>query len=263
MQQRVGDCVCTLSAQTVKYLKLNSIYHFRPALTCPQHRKWHSRLTLAIGSLLWLVTPCAHGGITFTNLVTFVGTNGSFPSAALAQGNDGNFYGTTQNGGQQGQGTVFQMTPDGTLHTFVSFNGTNGGNPYAVLLQGADGDLYGTTEGGGTNGGYGTVFRMTTNGTLTSLFSFAGTNGAQPTAGLVQGSDGSFYGTTRRGGASGNWGTVFKITTDGALTNLVSFDGTNGLIPRALVWARMEICMVRQKAAGRTIQLQLPALYSD
>ena len=77
------------------------------------------------------------------------------------------------------------------------------GIPYAGLVQGSDGNFYGTTYDGGTNG-YGTVFKISTNGVLTSLHSFTGTNdGANPYAGLVQGSDGNFYGTTYSGGTNG------------------------------------------------------------
>jgi uncharacterized repeat protein (TIGR03803 family) len=87
-------------------------------------------------------------------------------------------------------------------------------------VQGTDGSLYGTTQYGGTTNynaqtgtyGYGTVFKIRTNGTLTSLYSFTGTNdGANPHAGLAQGSDGSFYGTTQYGGVVGA-GTVFRLT---------------------------------------------------
>ena len=89
--------------------------------------------------------------------------------------------------------------------------------------------------GGGTNGGYGTVFKISTNGALTTLYSFTGGNdGAIPHAGLVQGSDGNFYGTTYGGGTNGYDGTVFKISTNGALTTLYSFTGGNdGANPEA------------------------------
>ena len=118
------------------------------------------------------------------------------------------------------------------------FGGTNGRRPTAGLIQAPNGYLYGTTDLGGTNGGYGTVFRMTRSGNLTSLVSFSGTNGplfgANP-ARLVVGSDGNLYGTTLTGGT--NWGpgwgtngfgTLFRMTPGGNLTTLFSFTGTNG-----------------------------------
>ncbi|HTB81860.1 MAG TPA: choice-of-anchor tandem repeat GloVer-containing protein [Opitutaceae bacterium] len=151
------------------------------------------------------------------------------PYGSLVQGRDGNFYGTTTGGGSGGNGTVFQLTPDGVLTTLVSFNGDNGANPVASLVQGNDGNFYGTTTGGGS-GGNGTVFQLTPDGVLTTLVSFNGDNGANPVASLVQGSDGNFYGTTVNGGNGGN-GTVFQLTPDGVLTTLVSFNGDNGANP--------------------------------
>jgi uncharacterized repeat protein (TIGR03803 family) len=127
-------------------------------------------------------------------------TDGQFPDAALVQGADGNIYGTTDEGGA-GVGTVFTITPSGTLKTLYSFCSrgpapcTDGAYPHAGLVQGAGGQLYGTTYGGGTYD-YGTVFKITPSGTLTTLHSFESTDGAYPYAGLVQGIDGKFYGTT-------------------------------------------------------------------
>jgi len=155
-----------------------------------------------------------------------------YPAAALVQGNDGNFYGTTEYGGTNNDGTVFQVTPAGTFTTLVSFNGANGSHPSAALVQGSDGNFYGTTASGGTNGNNGTVYQMTPAGTLSTLVYFNGTNGSYPAAGLVQGSDGNFYGTTVSGGASGN-GTVFQMTSAGVLRTLVSFGKTNGAAPLA------------------------------
>jgi uncharacterized repeat protein (TIGR03803 family) len=133
----------------------------------------------------------------------------------LVQGSDGNFYGTTYGGGTYGGGSVFQITPAGVLTTLNSDVGSS-----SALVQGSDGCFYGTTQYGGTvtnqygagNGGYGTVFRISTNGALTYLHLFTGGNdGANPYAGLVQGRDGSFYGTTDSVFGVGV-GTVFRLT---------------------------------------------------
>ena len=134
-------------------------------------------------------------------------------------------------GGSSGYGTVFQVTTNGTMTTLVSFNITNGAYPYALTL-GDDGNYYGTTfEGGsssyGTFKGYGTVFKVMTNGSLTTMVSFNYANGAYPNAALTLGSDGNFYGTTGEGG-SGDYGTIFQVTTNGTMTTLVSFNSTNG-----------------------------------
>ena len=142
------------------------------------------------------------------------------------QGADGNFYGTTAGGGRYSRnGTVFRMTTNGTLNTLYSFTGGNdGASPVAGLVRGADGNFYGTTEYGGTNGS-GTVFKIMTNGTLSALYSFTGgSDGANPAAGLVLGTDGNFYGTAESGGANGS-GTVFKITSGGVLTLVYTFTG--------------------------------------
>ena len=159
------------------------------------------------------------------------------PLAGLIQGRDGSFYGTTAIGGTNLGGTVFQAMTNGAIATLVSFDvsGNAGKSPYAGLVQASDGSLYGTTYQGGTNGGYGTIFKLTTNGTFTSMYSFTGTNdGANPYAGLLQGSDGNFYGTTFFGGTNG-YGTVFRYATNGTFTTLVSFGNTNGAYPQAAV----------------------------
>ena len=101
-----------------------------------------------------------------------------------------------------------------------------------AIGTGPDGSFYGTTLYGGTNGNNGTVFRLTTNGTLTTLYQFSGNDGANPCAGLIQGSDGNLYGTTSQGGLGGD-GTVFQISTNGILTTLVWFDWSNGANPEA------------------------------
>ena len=187
-------------------------------------------------------------GGSLTPLYSFTnGVDGANPEASLELGSDGYLYGTTSKGGANdvgsgGDGTIFKMTTNGVLVWSVSFNKTNGRRPVSGLVQGSDGTLYGTTPSGGANdlgiGGGGTVFAITTNGVLTSLYSFAGdANGAIPEAGLALGPDGSLYGTTTAGGNlslnSGlGFGTVFNITTAGALSTLAAFNGTNGVSPR-------------------------------
>ncbi|MGA3179385.1 MAG: choice-of-anchor tandem repeat GloVer-containing protein [Verrucomicrobiota bacterium] len=147
---------------------------------------------------------------TIKTLVSFALNQGSSP-VGLVQAAGGDFYGATSAGGANGLGTVFQVTPSGRLSVLASFDITNGSNPEAPVLLGSDGLLYGTTEQGGT-GGKGVVFQLSTNGgTINTLVAFQGTNGAFPEAGLMQASDGNFYGTTSSGGADGS-GTVFGLT---------------------------------------------------
>jgi len=168
------------------------------------------------------ITP----GGTLTTLHSFDNTDGAAPFAALVQAIDGDFYGTTYGGGPDEDGTVFRITPSGTLttlHSFCSQSGCpDGDNPYAGLVQATGGDLYGTTVYGGTSSacsifanGCGTVFKITAGGTLTTLHLFAcfPTDGALPYAGLLQATNGNFYGTTYGGGASGTgYGTVFSLS---------------------------------------------------
>lgn len=176
---------------------------------------------------------------TLTTLHSFNGADGSVPFYGVIQATDGNFYGTTKWGGsnladcgnglQVGCGTVFKITPDGAFTSLYSFcsqpNCSDGYWPYATLVQGTDGDLYGTTyyTCGGDCGG-GTVFKITTSGKLTTLYTFTGgADGEQPWAGLIQATDGNFYGTASLIGANGDGGTVFQITPSGAFTTLYSF----------------------------------------
>lgn len=176
------------------------------------------------------------GALTSFN---FDQTDGNGPTAGLVLATNGNFYGTTADGGANGYGTVFKITPGGALTTLYSFcakqNCADGELPYAALVQGTDGNLYGTTYGGGAND-YGTVFKITPGGALTTLYSFCAktncTDGGNLYAGLVEGTDGNFYGTTPGGGANSE-GTVFKITASGKLTTLHSFDNSDGESPVA------------------------------
>ena len=177
------------------------------------------------------------GGFTLLSTLPANGRSGRSPTGSLIQGSDGNFYGTTALGGTIGEnGTVFRITPSGVFNSLFSFSGANGSGPAAGLVRGTDGNLYGTTQFGGVNGDNGTVFRITTNGVLTSLYSFRGPDGNYPYAGLVQGSDGNFYGTTsgdRTFGGTNTFGTVFRMTPGGVLSTLIIFNGANGAAPVA------------------------------
>jgi len=154
----------------------------------------------------------------------------------FAQGRDGNLYSTTQAGGQfisgHQYGTVFSMTPSGTVTVLHSFDNTNGGKPNSGLTLGTDGNFYGTTPSGGI--GWGTIFRITPAGTYTLMHSFDGfAEGTTPNAPPVQGFDGNFYGVTGDGNNS-VFGTFYRMTLAGAVTILYTFDGTNRY-PKSLV----------------------------
>ncbi len=149
-------------------------------------------------------------------------SDGNHPQAGLVLAGNGNYYGTTELGGSDNLGTIYQITPTGAYAQIYSFSGgTNGQSPIAALVQGADGGLYGTTYNGGANND-GTVFRMTTNGAWALLHAFAGSDGVNPT-GLVQGTNGLLYGTTASGGLN-SAGTAFQLMTNGTFTNLHSFN---------------------------------------
>jgi len=156
-------------------------------------------------------------------------TNGADPNLPT-QGTDGNFYGTTQFGGDPTCkcGVVYKLTAAGAITVLHAFKGypTDGNRPIGILAQGPDGNFYGTTYKGGTTFGNGTVFKITPAGVYTLLYSFNYGNGnfdAQlPAAGLTLGTDGNFYGVASAGGTK-NAGAIFKITPAGAETVLYSF----------------------------------------
>ena len=157
----------------------------------------------------------------------------------------GDLFGTTFEGGANGDGTVFEIAKTGGRYagaptTLVSFNGANGNGPTAGLIADAAGDLFGTTADGGANGD-GTVFEIAKTGgsyagAPTTLVSFNGANGGDPLAGLIADAAGNLFGTTAGGGANGDNGTVFELVNDGGsytLKTLVSFNGANGHSPEA------------------------------
>lgn len=213
---------------------------------------------------VFTVTP----GGTFNKIYNFSGTDGYGPFSGLTLGTDGNFYGATYNDGANGYGTLFKITPAGTLTTLHNFTAAEEGGAYgtpaasktgtyygvtyyrkaysitpsgtfkllpnpldsssfAPLILGSDGNFYGTTIGGGING-RGSVFRMSTSGVITNIYSFDYTHGSEPYGPIVQGADGFFYGTTTSGGSMAHSaGVVFKLSTKGVITVLHEFDNTS------------------------------------
>jgi uncharacterized repeat protein (TIGR03803 family) len=182
--------------------------------------------------------------------------DGYAPSSPLTQGSDGSFYGVTDVGGANNLGSVFVVTPAGALTTLHSFASSEGNTPYGGLLQATDGDFYGTTLYGGSGancgypGGCGTIFKITSSGSLTTLYNFCQqsncADGYYPEGSLMQGADGNLYGVTRDGGAhsttsESDYGTVFKITTAGVLTSLYSFcaltNCADGHVPAGILQA--------------------------
>lgn len=146
----------------------------------------------------------------------------------LTTGPDGALYGVTGSGGAQKAGTFFRVTTAGTFETLLEFGTTTARFPLGPLVAGEDGFLYGVTANGGS-ADFGTAFRLHTNGQIEMLASFTGTNGQYPRAGLALGEDGYFYGTTEQGGSTWTqngqqgYGTVFRMSSNGAITTLASF----------------------------------------
>ena len=190
-------------------------------------------------------------------LHSFTGDDGANPEAGLIADPAGNLYGTTDSGGAPmscnitiGCGTVFQLDLSGSLTVLHRFAGSDGSRPlnWAGLIADEAGNLYGTTSAGGDRTscaaefieGCGTVFQLTPSGVLTVLHSFTGgSDGGDPTAGLIADAAGNLYGTTLEGGTTGSCnrpygcGTVFQLTPSGTLTVLHSFTGSDGASPEA------------------------------
>ena len=164
------------------------------------------------------ITPV--GSFSYVYSFYDVATDGRGPLGGVVLGRDGNFYGTTAEGGSGQEGTIFQLTPGGVLTTLHNFNGSDGGYVLAALVEGSDDNFYGTSYLGGANN-RGTIFQITASGVFTSLHSFDGTDGDGPAAKLTQASDGTFYGTTDYGGpgfvnlSEQGDGTLFTLTVGG------------------------------------------------
>jgi uncharacterized repeat protein (TIGR03803 family) len=256
-----GDGTCTFGCGTIFEItaggSLTTLFNFEFSTGGPTGGLIQAKNGNLYGTTSLAVYELTAGG-AYTTLYSFCSlpncADGAGPSGLL-QGSDGNFYGTTGGGGAFGDGTVFELTPGGTLTTLNSFAGTNGNIPDA-LVQGTDGNFYGTAFYGGAGNfarldGNGTVFRITPGGTLTTLYSFC----AQPNCAdgggpgtLIQAADGNFYGTTAYGGTRGSGtsgaaggGTVFKITPGGTLTTVYNFcsekECTDGSGPTGLMQA--------------------------
>ena len=200
------------------------------------------------GGTVFKITPA--GKLTtlyqFCNLTNSNGycLDGGAPMSALVQTSNGDFYGTTYNGGtglDNSGGTIFKLSAAGKLTTLYSFcqrttTCADGAYPFTGLIQAKNGNLYGVTRYGGYRQ-WGTVFEITPAGKFTSLRFFRGIDGAGPYSALVQGSDGNFYGTTLSGGAYSpqgtSLGTVFKMTPQGELTRRYSFCSLSNCIDGA------------------------------
>ena len=230
---------------------LTTIYNFCSESNCADGNRPRTGLTLGTNGNFYGVTPGggAYGGgnvfeitpagklTTIYNFCTEANcTDGYEAEGALIQASNGHFYGTTETGGLNGAGTVFEVTAAGKYTVLWDFcsesNCTDGSEPAAGLVQATNGDFYGTTAYGGANG-QGIVYKITSGGVLTTLYSFCSqsncTDGDTPLAPLIQASNGNLYGTTEKGGTlSGDGGTVFEITPAGKLTTVFSFDGTDG-----------------------------------
>jgi uncharacterized repeat protein (TIGR03803 family) len=182
-------------------------------------------------------------GGTIKALATFHGYDGEHPIGGLVKDSNGDLFGTTLSGGTSGEGTVFELKPDGTLTDLAEFHGYDGANPDATLVLDSSGNLFGTTARGGTSDA-GAAFEVkkdiTGSWTLTTLASFDGLgNGfANAVGGLVEDSNGDLFGTTEEGGTSGE-GTVYELARDTSsmtgytFSTLFSFNGDNGAYPDA------------------------------
>jgi uncharacterized repeat protein (TIGR03803 family) len=202
----------------------------------PARRVNSSVKGMILAAAFLLCAGAMAGAQTVTTLYNFAGgkTSGANPwYVTLVQGTNGELYGTTYNGGSKGLGTFFEVTTSGTLTVLHSFAGgkTDGANPTGGLTLGTDGNFYGTTQMGGTSL-QGTVFKMTTTGTITLLHSFNSvTDGAFPWQAPIEGTDGNFYGTASAG--KGQYGLVYKVTSSGTYSTIYTFTPTTGTYPIA------------------------------
>ena len=194
-------------------------------------------LTLSIFALLFAATVAT--AQTYTVLHTYPEGSGAYTGIGypqlMSQGRDGNFYSTIANAGTQNQGSVYKITPGGTLTTVYSFcilaSCADGSNPLGGVTLGFDGNLYGTTGNGGGAGKAGTLFKVTPAGKLTTLHAFAnGTDDSAPNYAPLQGMDGNIYGVSEEQYVGQN-GAFFKSTAAGVFTVTHDFNYTDGQTP--------------------------------
>lgn len=204
-------------------------------------------MTTQTKTILWatmiLSTLSLAQAQTFTMLHTFTGSDGANPQSTLIQDAAGNFYATTFYDGKSGYGTVFKMAPNHKVTVLYSFAGPpDAANPAGPLLRDKSGNLYGTTVWGGASN-QGAVFKLSSTGDETVLYSFAGNtaDGSNPEGGVISDSEGNLFGTTEGGGDGAGCGgyiygcgIVFEIDTAGHETILHTFNGEgDGAIPWA------------------------------
>ena len=202
--------------------------------------------------VVFRVTPAG----ALTVLYTFAPPNGAYPEAPLIQGTDGNLYGTTSAGGPSNAPLAFKITTGGGFSVVADL--TFGYLPQTALLQATDGNFYGVAPGKNL------VFKMTPQGTVTTLYTFCSVNtsiqcqdGTNPQGALIQGKDGNLYGTTGGGGSYfSNGGTIFQLTLAGKLTTLYSFcpqfPCTDGMNPQGTLYQTSDGTLYGTTMSGGT-----------
>jgi uncharacterized repeat protein (TIGR03803 family) len=187
--------------------------------------------SLGGSSGLGTVWELVKGSGTITPLASFNGANGSSPFAGVTLDANGNLYGTTDVGGANGDGVVWELVKgSGTITPLASFDGTNGANPRGPVTFDAKGNLFGTTESGGAGGGV--LWELAKgSSTIQALASFNSTSGVNPAGRVTFDAAGNAFGTAQNGGANSK-GTVWELAHGSTtMSALASFNTTNGAIP--------------------------------
>jgi uncharacterized repeat protein (TIGR03803 family) len=232
----------TFAGAAIQAQTYTALYDLGTKSNDPNGPTWPGAIAQGRNGQLYTASPGGGNGKAFSfttsGAVTlrrsFNGTDGGEPYGGLNLGTDGLYYGATELGGANGLGTVFKMTAGGGLTTLYAFTGaSDGGVPWTAPIESAAGAFYGVTRGVYPyTSNYGTVYKITSSGSLTTLHEFTSGDGAWPTGQLVQGKDFYFYGTTQGGGAFGK-GTIFRISSSGDFKVLYSFDGATASTPIA------------------------------